>query len=77
MENDLHLCPITGYSTATLPDQAVMLQVQFLTNPMQPDSSPNVLNFAMHAAQCLELGQALLRIAEKARNRTDSPGPMQ
>ncbi len=58
---EIALHPLTGYSTGTLPENTVMLVIEFLTGP--PEMQARVLRLAMKRPQCTELAQALDRLA--------------
>lgn len=70
---DVPLLPLTGWGLASLPDQCVMLKLDFITSPF--DRTGQSRNHAMTAAQARELGQALQRAADAAEKRTDRPAP--
>jgi hypothetical protein len=55
------LYPLSGWSVGTLPENAVMVVLEFLTPP--PTIATRVLRLGMMRPQCAELAQVLERLA--------------
>ena len=56
--------PVGGWSTLSLPDQNLLLQIHLIPDPAAPQTGRReALNFAMTAAQARELAKALLDAA--------------
>lgn len=76
--DELSICPVTGWNLGTLPDQCMMVRFEYIAHAMQKlDESAESPWFGMTAAQCRELGQRLLAVADKAEGRTDHGGAIQ
>lgn len=58
---ELKLYPLAGWSTGTLPENYVLLGLEFLTQP--PNIEARILRLGMTRAQCSELSQVLARLA--------------
>lgn len=63
-DNDLILCPLAGYSTATM-EGGTMLLLEFVRREEELSSGVrHTLRLAMTRAQARALGQAVLRSAD-------------
>ncbi len=58
---DIALYPLVGWSTGTLPQNGLLLGIEFLIPP--PETSVRILRLAMTRAQCAELATVLERLA--------------
>ena len=64
MPEEIELCPLAGYSTATLPNTELLLELEYFLTPADfAASSPSTLRLAMTRAQSSELSQALRRLS--------------
>lgn len=61
MDKNVILNPLAGWTTGTLPENAVMLVLEYLTGP-QPITA-HMLRLAMTRTQCSELSKALDHLA--------------
>ena len=63
-DGEIELNPMVGYGTATLPEGACALLLEYVSDPAQPLETPNKLQLAMTRDQVSELIQALQRMAD-------------
>lgn len=77
MENEIPLCPITGWSIGPVKAlEMVTLKLGYITNPMQPVDSPNESpHFVITAAMASELATALQRAVQKLQDAEFQPAP--
>lgn len=80
-EGDITLFPVVGWESATLPDENVMLVLNYLpgipSKPLTTDQMHQlaaVHRFGMTASQCEELARVLQSAAAKSRERKRSGG---
>jgi hypothetical protein len=63
-QEDVSLCPLAGWSLATLPEGHVMVSVDYVTSLAELMSGARrSLRLSMTVAQAAELGQAILKTA--------------
>ena len=79
MESEVSVFPVAGWSLAPIKAyEAVMLRLDYLTNPLQPPEealhSPNFLILAPQVKELIEVLQRTLQTLESAEFQP-SPGP--
>jgi len=77
MEDEIHICPITGWSIGPVKAlEVVTLKLGFITNAMQPlDEANESPIFAITPKQALELADALQRTVQKLHSVEFQPAP--
>jgi hypothetical protein len=73
------MLPVTNFTAAGLPDQqAVVMRLDFLTNPMQSVSEANRgRNYVLMAKQARDMAQRILRLCDEVERIGPRPPPDQ
>lgn len=73
--DEIKLCPVTGWTTGTLPDACVLMTIEHvMTEAELVSGKRHELTFALTNAQAIELADTLLRKAKLSRAaRTGAP----
>ena len=70
-DKDTPLYPFAGWSTGTMPQDGVVVAIEFLVPP--PDMSIRILRLEMTRAQCAELATGLEMVARTPHVPPDEP----
>lgn len=66
-DGNIALSPLTGWASGVAAGMVCMLRLEYATEPKEwPPKTVQAVQLAILPAQAAELGQALLRAAEKA-----------
>ncbi|SDW94068.1 hypothetical protein [Lysobacter enzymogenes] len=79
MTDEIPLSPVAGWDLSSIPAMgAVMLTLHYLVSLMEtPGQAHRSPNYVFHTAQLRELGEAMIRAADKAEavGMSSPPGP--
>lgn len=60
-QGNLIVVPLTGWSVTPIAESAVLLRLQYQSDPLEPESEGKSLQLALHPLQCLEVAEMLTR----------------
>lgn len=74
MDDVLSFFPLVGFATSMAGQEAVILEVNFISQPSQKVADAIAMQLLLTPGICIELGHALLRAAEAIADAAELAG---